>query len=134
MLRGDGGTHPYCFVMLSTPAPMPTSIMPARIAFAMSTTACSPLLHWRFRLLTAVSAGNPAASAAARNSVAPPPGGRTDPTAMSSTRAGSMPERAMSARKAPCRMSAGIVSLKPPLPPLVMAVRSAHVTTICGRG
>ena len=75
--------------------------------------------------------GKPAARAAARNSVAPPPGARTAPTAISSTREGSMPERWTSALKTPWRRSAAAVSLKPPLPPLVKGVRSAAVTTIC---
>ena len=103
--------------------------MPLLIAFAMSTTACNPLLHCLFKLLTEVSTGNPAARAAALNSVAPPPGGRTDPTAISSTRDGSILERERSALKAPTSRSAAAVSLKPPLPPLVNGVRSAAVIT-----
>ena len=71
-------TYPYCWLMLSTPAPIPTSIMPALIAFAMSTQAISPLEHCLFKLLTAVLAGKPAANAAALNSFAPGPVGIID--------------------------------------------------------
>lgn len=117
--------------MLSTPAPIPTSIMPALIALAISTQACSPELHCRLTDLTAVVAGKPATNAAARNSVAPPPGGKTEPTAMSSTRAGSICERTRRALNAPTSRSAAGVSLKPPLPPLVKGVRNAAVMTIC---
>lgn len=116
--------------MLSTPAPIPTSIMPVFSAFAISTTACKPLEHCLFKLRTAVDSGNPATSDAARNSVAPPPGGRTEPTATSLTSLGSMPLRSMTALKTPASRSAAAVSLKPPLPPLVMAERRAHVTTM----
>ena len=38
----------------------------------------------------------------------------------------------MRALKAPWRRSADWVSLKPPLPPFVMGVRRAHVTTTYG--
>jgi len=124
------GAYPYCNDMLSTPAPIPISIMPDLMALAISTHACRPEEHCLFKLLTAAETGNPAAKAAARNSVAPPPGGRTDPTAISSTRPGSMFERSMRDLKAPMRRSAAAVSLKPPLPPFVNAVRRAAVTTI----
>ena len=116
--------------MLSTPAPTPTSIMPELIAFAISTQACRPEEHCLFKLLTAAETGNPAAKAAARNSVAPPPGGRTEPTAISSTKAGSIFERSMSDLNAPTSISAAAVSLNPPFPPLVNAVRRHAVTTI----
>jgi hypothetical protein len=121
---------PYCVDMLSAPAPMPISIMPVLIALAMSTQAWRPEEHWRFSDLHDAVTGKPAARAAARNSVAPPPGARTVPTAMSSTRLGSIFERSRRALRAPWRRSADWVSLKPPFPPLVMAVRRAHVTTI----
>lgn len=116
--------------MLSTPAPIPTSIIPEEIALAMSTTPCNPLLHCLLSALTEVVTGNPAASAAALNSVAPPPGGSTEPTAISSTNAGSILERSRRDLKAPTRRSAAAVSLNPPLPPFVNGVRSAAVTTI----
>lgn len=116
--------------MLSTPAPIPTSMTPAFMALATSTIACRPLEHCLFKALTAEVSGKPAAKAAARNSVAPPPGGRTDPTAISSTSEGSILDLSIRALKAPTRRSAAAVSLKPPLPPFVMAVRRAHVTTI----
>ena len=122
-------TYPYCKLILSTPAPTPTSIIPVLIAFAISTHACNPLLHCLFRLLTAALAGKPAVNAAALNSVAPPPGGSTEPTAMSSTREGSILDRERRLLKAPTRRSAAGVSLKPPLPPFVNGVRSAQVTT-----
>jgi hypothetical protein len=80
--------------------------------------------------LTAAVTGNPAASAAALNSVAPPPGASTVPTAMSSTRAGSMPERERSEVKEETRRSAAAVSLSSPLPPRQMGVRRAQVMTI----
>jgi hypothetical protein len=120
---------PYCVDMLSVPAPMPISIMPVLMALAMSTQAWRPEEHWRFSDLHEVVTGKPAARAAARNSVAPPPGARTVPTEMSSTRLGSIFERSRSALKAPTRRSADWVSLKPPFPPLVKGVRRAHVTT-----
>ena len=116
--------------MLSTPAPIPTSIIPDLRALAMSTVACRPLEHCLFKLRTAVVSGNPATREAARNSVAPPPGGRTEPTATSSTRFGLIPLRSITALKTPASRSAAGVSLKPPFPPLVRAVRRAHVTTI----
>jgi hypothetical protein len=116
--------------MLSTPAPTPISIIPDLIALAISTQACRPEEHCRFKLFTAAETGNPATSAAARNSVAPPPGGKTEPTAMSSTNAGSIFERSMRDLKAPTSRSAAAVSLKPPFPPLVNAVRRHAVTTI----
>lgn len=87
--------------MLSTPAPIPISIMPALIALAISTQAWRPEEHCLLSALTAVSDVNPAASAAARNSVAPPPGARTQPTAISSTSFGSIFERSIRALKAP---------------------------------
>lgn len=121
---------PYCVLMLSAPAPMPISIMPLLIALAMSTQAWSPLEHCLFKLLTDVVTGKPAVRAAARNSVAPPPGARTAPTAMSSTSLGSMPERSMRALRAPWRRSDAWVSLSPPFPPLVKGVRRAQVMTI----
>ena len=134
---GQGGlrhgcevAYPYCELMLSTPAPTPMSMRPALMALAISTQACRPELHCLFSECTAVLSGNPAASAAALNSVAPPPGGRTEPTAMSSTRAGSSLLRSRRDTKAPWRRSAAAVSLKPPLPPLVWAVRRQAVTTI----
>jgi hypothetical protein len=96
--------------MLSTPAPIPTSIMPDLIALAMSTTAWRPDEHCLFNPLTAVSEEKPAAKAAARNSVAPPPGARTVPTAISSTSLGSILERSMRALKAKTRRSAAAVS------------------------
>ncbi len=115
--------------MLSTPAPTPISIIPELIAFAISTHACRPEEHCLFRLLTEAETGKPATRAAARNSVAPPPGGKTEPTAISSTSAGSIFERSMSDLNAPTRRSAAAVSLNPPLPPLVNAVRRHAVTT-----
>ena len=79
--------------------------------------------------------GNPATNAAARNSVAPPPGGSTEPTVMSSTREGSILERSIIPRRAPERRSCAGVSLKKPRPPFVCAVRRAQVMTMssgCG--
>lgn len=130
----DDSTYPYCVLILSTPAPTPTSIMPDLIAFAMSTHACRPELHWRFKPLTPAESGKPAAMAAARNSVAPPPGASTVPTATSSMSWGSILERSIRALKAPTSRSDACVSLKPPLPPLVIGVRRAQVMTICFNG
>ena len=100
------------------------------MALAMSTHACRPELHCRFRLLTAVDSGNPAARAAARNSVAPPPGARTEPTAMSSTKAGSIRERVTRQVRVCTRRSAAAVSFSRPLPPRVKGVRRQAVTTM----
>lgn len=116
--------------MPSTPAPIPISIIPVLIALAISTIAIRPLEHCLFKLLTAVDSGKPATRAAARNSVAPPPGGRTEPTAISSTNLGSIPLRSITPLKTPARISAAAVSLKPPFPALVMAERRAQVTTM----
>ncbi|RBQ78289.1 hypothetical protein VDGD_21234 [Verticillium dahliae] len=127
--RSQNQTYPYWVLMLSTPAPMPISIMPDLIWLIMSMEACRPEEHWRLRVRTAVVVGKPATRAAARISVAPPPGARTVPTAMSSTRAGSILERSSRAFRAPAMRSAAWVSLKPPLPPFVKGVRSAAVTT-----
>jgi len=127
---GIENAYPYCKLILSTPAPTPISIMPDLIAFAISTHACRPEEHCLFKLFTAAETGNPAAKAAARNSVAPPPGGRTEPTAISSTSPGSIFERSMRDLKAPTNISAAAVSLNPPLPPFVNAVRRHAVTTI----
>lgn len=126
-------TYPYCKLMLSTPAPMPTSIMPARIWLATSTQACRPEEHWRLRVRTAVDSGKPATRTAARISVAPPPGASTSPTHTSSTSAGSILERSIRPFSAPAIRSAAWVSLNPPLPPFVNAVRRHAVTTICMR-
>lgn len=115
--------------MLSTPAPIPISIMPVLIWLMTSMQACRPEEHWRFRVRTAVVSGKPATRAAARISVAPPPGARTVPTAISSTRAGSILERSRSDLRAPAIRSEAWVSLNPPLPPLVKGVRRAAVTT-----
>ena len=71
--------------MLSTPAPIPISIIPAWIWFATSTQACRPEEHCLLTARTAVSSVKPATKAAARNSVAPAPGASTLPTATSST-------------------------------------------------
>ena len=120
---------PYCEDMLSTPEPMPTSIMPERMALAISTHACRPEEHCRLRDLTAVDSGKPATSAAARYSVAPPPGASTQPVAMSSTRAGSILLRSRRALNVWARRSAAAVSLKPPLRPRVKGVRRAQVMT-----
>jgi hypothetical protein len=49
---------------------------------------------------------------------------------MSSTSEGSIFERSIRALKAPTSISAAAVSLKPPLPPFVIAVRRHAVTTI----
>ena len=124
------------------------SIIPQRMALAMSTQAWSPDEHCRFRALRAVVSGKPATRAAARNSVAPAPGARTLPTEMSSTRLGSIWEREMRDLKPWARRSDATVlwvsmisgsqgwafpsiahSLKAPFPPRVSGVRSAHVTT-----
>jgi hypothetical protein len=115
--------------MLSTPAPIPTSIIPALIWFATSTQACRPEEHCLFSVLTAAVSGKPATRLAARISVAPPPGASTVPTQMSSTRAGLMLDRSIVAFSTPTMRSAAAVSLKPPLPPLVKALRQADVTT-----
>lgn len=115
--------------MLSAPAPIPISIIPALIWLAMSMQACRPDEHCRLRARTAVSSVKPATKAAARNSVAPAPGASTLPTAISSTRAGLILERSRTAFRTPARRSPAGVSLKPPLPPLVKAVRQAAVTT-----
>lgn len=96
----------------------------------ISTIACNPLEHCLFRLFTAVLSVNPATRAAPRNSVAPPPGGSTLPTAMSSTREGSSFERAIRDLNAWTRRSAAGVSLSPPFPPLVKGVRRAQVMTM----
>lgn len=101
-----------------------------RMALAMSTVACNPLEHCLFKLFTAVLSGNPATRAAPRNSVAPPPGGNTLPTAMSSTREGSSFERSIKDLKAWTRRSAAGLSLSPPFPPLVKGVRRAQVMTM----
>lgn len=122
-------TYPYCVLMLSTPAPIPISIIPVLIWLATSTQACSPEEHCLFNVLTAAVSGNPATKLAARISVAPPPGASTVPTQISSTRAGLILERSMVAFKTPAMRSAAAVSLKPPLPPLVRALRQAEVTT-----
>ena len=103
--------------------------MPDRMALAMSMHACRPLEHCLFRLLTAVFSGNPATSAAALNSVAPPPGGSTEPTAMSSTSDGSSLDRERRALRAWTSRSAAGTSLSPPFPPFVKGVRRAQVTT-----
>ena len=119
--------------MLSTPAPIPISIIPVLMALAISTQACKPLEHCLFKLCTPADSGNPAASAAARNSVAPPPGASTVPTAISSTSSGFMPDLFIRCSNTPTSRSAAAVSLNPPLPPFVSAVRKAQVTTICHR-
>ena len=74
--------------------------------------------------------GKPATRAAARNSVAPPPGGKTDPTARSSIKSGEMPERESRDLSVWARRSAAGTSLRPPRPPLVKGVRRHVVTTM----
>lgn len=101
-----------------------------RMALVMSAHACNPLEHCLFRLFTAVLSGKPATSAAARNSVAPPPGGSTLPTAISSTREGSILERESRDLNTWTRRSAAGTSFSPPFPPFVKGVRRAQVTTI----
>lgn len=115
--------------MLSAPAPIPISIIPALIWLATSIQACRLDAHCRLSARTAVSSVKPATKAAARNSVAPAPGASTLPTAISSTRAGLILERSRTAFRTPARRSPAGVSLKPPLPPFVKAVRQATVTT-----
>ena len=46
--------------MLSTPAPMPTSMKPALIAAATLATACRPDEHWRLSVASEVDSGKPA--------------------------------------------------------------------------
>ena len=70
-------------------SPMPMSIWPARIWLAIWLTAVSPEEHWRLMVLMEVSTGMPACSAAMRAAEAPPPGGRTLPTEISSMSLGS---------------------------------------------
>src|ERR1700742_1006800 len=115
--------------MLSTPEPMPISIIPARMALAMSTHAWRPEEHCLLRDLRAVDSGKPATRAAARYSVAPAPGASTQPVAMSSTSLGSILERSRRDLKVWARRSAAAVSLRGPRPPLVKGVRRAQVTT-----
>lgn len=118
--------------MLSTPAPIPISIMPVLIWFATSTHACRPEEHCLLSVRTAVASVKPATRDAARISVAPPPGASTVPTQMSSTLVGSILERWMTPLRTPAIRSAASVSLKPPFPPLVRAVLQAAVTTTYG--
>lgn len=119
--------------MDSTPAPIPTSIIPAEMALAMSTQAMRPDEHCRLRALTPVPTGKPALRAAARYSVAPAPGDKTLPTAMSWTSSGLIPDRLMIPSKAKVKRSAAAVSLRRPLPPLQKGVRrQAVMTTCCG--
>jgi hypothetical protein len=58
--------------------------------------------------------GMPARSMAIRATFAPPPGGRTLPTVMSSISFGSMPDRSSVALKTARRRSSGRASLRPP--------------------
>ena len=121
---------PYCEDMDSTPAPMPISIIPLRIAFAMSTQAWRPEEHCLLTERTAAVSGMPATREAARNSVAPPPGARTFPTEISSMREGSIWERESRDLRVWTRRSEAGTSLREPFPPLVRGVRRQQVTTI----
>lgn len=120
---------PYPWVIDSTPAPMPMSIWPAAIWSAMWLTATRPDEHWRLTVATDEVVGKPAASWAMRATVAPPPGGRTLPTWISSTRSLLAPERSMTPSKTALRRSSGHASLRPPFLARVIGVRTAATMT-----
>jgi len=109
--------------------PIPISIWPIAISPAIWLTAVNPLEHWRLTVLIAVVFGIPAARAAIRAAEAPPAGGRTFPTAISSMREGSRLIFVYAARRTPDRISSGRVSLKPPFLAFVMAERTAQTMT-----
>ena len=90
------------------------SIWPAIICAAIWLTAVRPDEHWRLTVAIDVETGMPAWRAAMRAADAPPPGGRTFPTLISSTSAGSRLTFVYTARRMPERISSGRVSLKPP--------------------
>lgn len=69
--------------------PIPMSICPVTISFAICEIAVRPDEHCLLTVLTALVLGIPAARAAIRAAEAPPPGGRTLPTEMSSMSEGS---------------------------------------------
>ena len=93
------------------------SISPTLISLAIWFTAVRPEEHCLFTVLIGVVFGMPAKRAAIRAAEAPPPGGKTFPTAMSSMRAGSNPAFVYVALRTPARISSGRVSLKPPFFP-----------------
>jgi hypothetical protein len=93
------------------------SICPARIWLAIWLTAVRPDEHCLLTVLIEVSTGMPAWRAAIRAAEAPPPGGRTLPTEISSMSLGSRLALEYAARRTCDRISSGLVSLKPPFLP-----------------
>mmetsp|Transcript_99126 Transcript_99126/g.300887 ORF Transcript_99126/g.300887 Transcript_99126/m.300887 type:complete len:210 (-) Transcript_99126:10-639(-) len=115
--------------MDSTPPAMPTSMTPERMLEAMFATACSPLLHCRFTVLSGISKGRSPMNWAMREVTAPAPGWETLPIWMSPTAAGSSFVRSLTALKRGASSSSHGVSLKEPRFAFAMAVRTAQQMT-----
>lgn len=116
-------------LMLSTPAPMPASIWPDRMEFAMLATAWSPDEHCRLTVDNGTVSGKPAVNAAMRAPAAYAPPIWTLPTLMSpSTEYGTLVWSTTALSTARSRTS-GFVFRKAPRRALPMAVRSAEQST-----
>lgn len=101
------------------------SICPVEISLAIWATVARPEEHCLLSVLTAAVLGMPAYKAAIRATVAPPPGGRTFPTATSSINEGLTPLRSMTPLKTAASRSSGHASLRPPFFALVSGVLTA---------
>lgn len=116
-------------VIDSTPHPTPMSICPAVIALAMWATACSPEEHCLFRACREVVCGTPPRNPPILEVVAPAPGCRQFPTAMSSIFAGSRLALVYTSLRTCPRSCSGAVFLKDPFLALQRAVLEKDTIT-----
>mmetsp|Transcript_102340 Transcript_102340/g.293619 ORF Transcript_102340/g.293619 Transcript_102340/m.293619 type:complete len:315 (+) Transcript_102340:80-1024(+) len=113
----------------STPPARPTSMMPLLMLAAMLATACKPLLHCLLTAHAGISYGKSPKNIAMREVAAPAVGCKTLPIWQSPIFLGSTLVRSTTALKRGASISSQGVSLKPPLPALPMAVRTAQQMT-----
>mmetsp|Transcript_28106 Transcript_28106/g.73693 ORF Transcript_28106/g.73693 Transcript_28106/m.73693 type:complete len:224 (-) Transcript_28106:44-715(-) len=113
----------------STPAPIPTSIIPDCSSPAILSTACSPDEHCRFTVLTDTSAGKPARNCAPRALTAKF-SANTFPTQTSSTCSGLTPAASTTPLSTVLRSSSAGVLANAPRRARPIGVRSADTMTI----
>src|SRR5690349_15268995 len=119
--------------MLSTPAAITASMLPAITAWAAKCSACCEEPHWRSTEVPGTDSGRLEASTALRATlVACSPTWLTQPRITSSTAAGSMPLRATSASMTCAARSTGCQpdNLPPRRPPAVRAVATMYASAM----
>lgn len=100
--------------IFSTPAPIPTSIMPDLILAAIMAQAYSPDEHILLMLMVETESGKPARYWAIRAGTGPAPGCKTLPTTTSLMCSGLMPVLFKDYLKTAAKRVSGGVSLKGP--------------------